>query len=205
MDDHIELALAERDPRLGALVERVIAHAGRRRFATSTARSHFEALARSIVYQQLSGKAAATIYGRFSAALGGDVTPSAVLATTDAELRALGLSVGKARYVRALAEAVEAGQLDLEHASSLDDDAVVRALTSVKGIGVWTAQMFLMFRLQRPDVLPTRDLGIQKGLSLAHGLKKVAAPGYVERAGAKWAPYRSVACLYLWAGLELPK
>ncbi len=205
MDHAIERALAASDPRLGALIDRVVAHRGPRRFATSTARSHFEALTRSIVYQQLSGKAAGTIYGRFVEALGGEVTPGALVAIDDPALRAIGLSAGKARYVRALAEAVVEGRLDLENASSLSDAEVIAALTSVKGVGVWTAQMFLMFRLHREDVLPTGDLGIRKGLMLAHGLRREAAPGYVERAGKRWAPFRSVACLYLWAGLELPK
>lgn len=204
MDHAIERALAASDPRLGALIDRVVAHRGLRRFGASSARSHFEALARSIVYQQLSGRAAATIYRRFAEALGGEITPGAIMAVEDEALRRAGLSAGKARYVRALAEAVAEERLDLEHASGLSDAGAIEALTSIKGVGVWTAQMFLMFRLHREDVLPAGDLGVRKGLGLAHGLAREATPGYVAQAGERWAPFRSIACLYLWAALELP-
>lgn len=196
-----ETALRAADPRLGRLIDAVIERAGRQRFVASPAASHFEALTRSIIYQQLSGKAAATIYGRVVAAVGGSVVPESILATSDEILRAAGLSTAKARYVRALADAATGG-LDFATIASLPDEAVIDALTHVPGVGVWTAQMFLMFRLGRPDVLPTGDLAIQKGVQLAHGLRKRAAPGYVRRAGARWKPYRSLASLYLWAALD---
>ncbi|HWV37432.1 MAG TPA: DNA-3-methyladenine glycosylase 2 family protein [Vulgatibacter sp.] len=202
LDLRPEHELRAADLRLGRLIDRVIERAGPQRFEPSPFPTHFEALARSIVYQQLSGKAAATIYGRVVGVLGGTVTPEAVLAAGDESLQAAGLSRPKIRYVRALARAVAERELDLERVEALPDDEVIEALTRVQGIGVWTAQMFLMFRLRRPDVLPTGDLGIQKGLKLAHGLRKPAAPGYVKRAGARWAPHRSLACLYLWAALD---
>ncbi|AKU92538.1 DNA-3-methyladenine glycosylase family protein [Vulgatibacter incomptus] len=198
-----ESVLRESDPRLGRLIDAVVERAGRQRFPPSPAATHFEALARSIVYQQLSGKAAATIWGRVVGVLGGAVTPEPILSAADETLRAAGLSNSKVRYVRALARAVHDGEVDLDHVESLPDDAVIRTLTAVSGIGVWTAQMFLMFRLHRPDVLATGDLGIQKGLQIAHCLKNPAAPGYVLRAGSRWAPHRSLACLYLWAALDL--
>jgi len=201
--DGIETALSAADPRLGRLIEEVVARGGRQRFQGSRASTHFEAIARSIVYQQLSGKAAATIYGRVVAALGGELTPELAVGADVEELRSAGLSAPKARYLRALAEAVVEGELDLGSVEHLPDEDVVAALTRVPGIGVWTAQMFLMFRLGRPDVLPAADLGIRKGLQLAHGLRNPAAPGHVERAGRRWAPYRSIACLYLWAALDL--
>lgn len=197
-----EELLRSADPRLGRLIDAVVAKAGPQRFQPSPHASHFEALARSIVYQQLSGKAAATIYGRVLEALGGSMHPERILAVGDADLQAAGLSRPKIRYVRALAGAVTSGEVDLDHAESLPDQEVIASLTRVQGVGVWTAQMFLMFRLRRPNVLPTGDLGIQKGLQLAHGLRNPAAPGYVQRAGARWAPHRSLACLYLWAALD---
>lgn len=198
----IEHHLRTVDPRLGALIDQVIAAAGVQRFEPSPAATHFEALARSIVFQQLSGKAARTIHGRVVDALGGAISPEAVLRSSPEALRAAGLSQGKARYLTALSEAVASGSLALEGIEALPDEAVIDALTQVKGIGVWTAQMFLMFRLGRGDVLPTNDLGIQKGLQRAHGLRKPAAPGYVRKAGVRWAPHRSTACLYLWAALD---
>ncbi|HEY0840641.1 MAG TPA: DNA-3-methyladenine glycosylase 2 family protein, partial [Vulgatibacter sp.] len=197
-----EDALRASDPRLGRLVDAVVAKAGPQRFAPSPHSSHFEALARSIVYQQLSGKAAATIYGRVLDAVGGVLAPAPLLAASDESLRAAGLSRPKIRYVRALATAVADGEVDLDAAEALPNEAVIEALTKVQGVGVWTAQMFLMFRLGRPDVLPTGDLGIQKGLQFAHGLRRPAAPGYVKRAGSRWAPWQSLACLYLWAALD---
>ncbi|MDD5309242.1 MAG: DNA-3-methyladenine glycosylase 2 family protein [Deltaproteobacteria bacterium] len=197
-----ERYLSDADPRLGSLISRVIEVEGPRRYQPSNASSHFDAIARSIVYQQLSKKAAATIYGRYRAIVrGGD--PDEVIRAGVDELRAAGLSAPKVRYLRSLAEAVTSGSLDLRCIDKLTDYDVVDALTKVTGVGVWTAQMFLMFRLRRPDVLPIHDIGIQRGLQIAHGLRKPAAPGWIARAGARWAPSRSLACLYLWAAVDL--
>ncbi len=197
-----ERHLALADPRLAELVARVVAAGGVRRFKPSTAFSDFDAIARSIVYQQLSTMAAATIYGRYVDALGGDPTPERVLGTRVDRLLRAGLSRPKTRYVRGLATAVTSGELNLGPLRQMPDQAVIDELTRVPGIGVWTAQMFLMFRLHREDVLPTLDIGIQRGLQRAYGLRKPAAPRFVSRSGTRWAPYRSIASLYLWASLE---
>ena len=198
-----ELYLGTADPKLGALIARVVDAEGAKRFRPSTAESHFDAIARSIVYQQLSKKAASTIYARFVNVVGGSASPERVLEASSEALRGAGLSYPKVRYLKALAAAVVCGDLDLDALSELPDGAIIHALTSVSGIGVWTAQMFLMFRLLRPDVLPSHDVGLQRGLQVAYGLRKPAAPAYVNLVGKRWAPYRSLACLYLWAAVDL--
>jgi len=199
----IEDALAVADPLLGGIIDEVVRQVGRRRFRASPATSHFDALCRSIVYQQLSKKAAATIYGRFLVALNGEPCPDLVLRTATRDLRAAGLSARKVRYVRELATAVEGGLLDLDALDLAADAEVVDSLTTVPGIGAWTAQMFLMFRLRRLDVLPLNDVGILRGLQIAHGLRRSPAPGYLARVGRRWQPHRSIACLYLWAAVDL--
>src|SRR5690606_33085649 len=137
--------------------------------APRTEGSHFEALVRSILYQQLSGKAAGTIHARLQAHFGGrDPLPAELLATPDAPLRAAGVSRQRLGYLRSLAEHVRDGALPLDTIHTLDDEAVIAALVGVKGIGRWTAQMFLMFRLGRLDVLPELDLGVQKGMQLTY-------------------------------------
>ncbi len=197
-----ECHLAAADPRLGRLIARLVAAGGVRRFKPSTAPSDFDAIARSIIYQQLSTMAASTIYGRYVEALGGFPSPERVLEARSERLLRAGLSRAKVRYVKALASAVASGELDLGSLRDLPDDSVIEAMTRVPGVGRWTAQMFLMFRLHRLDVLPIVDVGIRRGLQMAHGLRKPAAAGYVSRSGRRWAPYRSLACLYLWAALE---
>jgi DNA-3-methyladenine glycosylase II len=180
----------------------VIEAVGPCRLAPTEELSHFEAVARSIVFQQLSGKAAATIYGRFEALLGGAVRPERFAAVSDEELRAAGLSRQKAAYLRDLATRVITGDVPIDALGSLSDDAVVGQLTKVKGVGRWTAQMFLLFRLGRPDVLPTLDLGIQKAIQRAYRLRTLPTPERVLKIGAPWAPYRSIATWYLWRSLD---
>jgi len=198
-DGPAEKHLCASDSKLAEVI-RVV---GPQRFAESPARSHFDAIARSIIYQQLSKKAAATIYARYSNVMrDGAGGPAEVSAIDGACLRSAGLSSSKVRYLKELAKAVVDQRLDLDHIDDLADDGVVAALTSVPGVGVWTAQMFLMFRLRRPDILPTRDAGIQRGLQVVHGLRRPAAPGYIERVGKRWSPFRSLACLYLWAAID---
>jgi DNA-3-methyladenine glycosylase II len=166
--------------------------------------THFDALLRSIVYQQLSGKAAATIHGRVLTLIGdGAGAPKRIVETSHEAFRAAGLSTAKANYVRNLAEHVLDGSLPVESLHELDDEAIIAALTQVKGIGKWSAQMFLMFRLGRPDVLPDLDLGVQKGIQKAYRLRKLPTPKQVVRRGAKWAPYRTVASWYMWRILEV--
>ena len=187
------------DPRLAAVIDRV----GACGFEPRAEGTHFGAVARAIVYQQLSGKAAGTIHRRFHDLYGGrEPTPTELLETPDERLRGVGLSRQKSSYLKDLAARVVAGEVPIETLETLPDDAIVEALVRVKGVGRWTAQMFLMFRLGRPDVLPDLDLGVQKGLQLAHGLATLPAPRDVARLGACWAPYRTIASWYLWRLLD---
>jgi DNA-3-methyladenine glycosylase II len=162
----------------------------------------FRALIHAIISQQLSTRAAATIEGRFRALFDGVPTPAQVAATADAELRAVGLSSQKVRYLRDLCRRVDDGSLPLAALDVMPDDEVIAALTQVKGIGRWTAEMFLMFRLHRPDVLPVDDLGIVKAVQRAYRLRTIPTPQRLMRLGESWRPYRSVACWYLWASLD---
>lgn len=189
------------DPVMARLIETV----GSCNLTVRDQGTHFDAICRSIVFQQLSGKAAGTIHGRFEGLYGGrSPLPSELTATTDETLRSVGLSRGKSAYLKDLATRVVSGQLPVETLHELSDDEVIAALTSVKGIGRWTAQMFLMFRLGRPDVLPDLDLGIQKGIQRAYRLRKLPLPEKVKKIGAKWAPYRTIASWYLWRLLDAP-
>jgi DNA-3-methyladenine glycosylase II len=162
----------------------------------------FRALVSAIISQQLSTRAAATIKGRLDTVVGSRLTPSRVAAVSDDELRRVGLSRQKIAYLRDLCSRVDSGQLALDQLDAMRDDEVVAALTSVKGIGRWTAEMFLMFRLHRPDVLPVGDLGIVKAVQRAYGLRRVPTPERLTKLGEQWRPYRSVACWYLWASLD---
>ena len=164
----------------------------------------FAALLESIVYQQITGQAAAAIHARLCKALGRRCPrPADVLSASDATLRAAGLSGVKVKYMRDLAERATAG-LPLRALSRLEDEQVVEALVQVKGIGRWTAEMFLMFRLLRPDVLPVGDYGIRKAMQQAYRLRALPKPDVMQRIAAPWRPYRSVACWYLWRLTELP-
>ena len=191
-------ALARRDPVIGGLIK-VHGPCG---LADAQHVDPFRALIHAIIAQQLSTKAAATIAGRFAALFRGRPTPAAIARVSDAELRAVGLSGQKIGYIRDLCARVAAGTLDLRTLDALPDAAVVEALTAVKGIGRWTAEMFLMFRLHRPDVLPVGDLGIVKAVQRAYGLRSLPSPDRLTRLGERWRPYRSVACWYLWASLD---
>lgn len=170
-----------------------------------TAGTHFDALIRSIVYQQLSGKAAATIHGRVRAMFdSGAPLPQQIAAAQHEALRKAGLSNQKAGYLRNLAEHSLNGSLPVESLHELSDQDIIDALTQVKGIGRWSAQMFLMFRLGRPDVLPDLDLGVQKGMQRAYRMRKLPSPKKVLEIGSKWAPYRTIGSWYMWRVLELP-
>jgi DNA-3-methyladenine glycosylase II len=163
----------------------------------------YEALIRAIVGQQLSTKAAATIWGRVAEIYDGDTpTPAQVIDTDPQALRDAGLSWSKVAYVRDLAERVQDGDLDLERLPQLPDEQVVEELTAIKGIGRWTAEMFLMFHLGRPDVLSTGDLGIRRGAQLAYGMEELPSPAELEQMGEAWSPHRTLACLYLWRSLD---
>jgi DNA-3-methyladenine glycosylase II len=187
--------LRHADPVMSAVVDAV----GLCAFAPRAEGTHFEAVCRSIVYQQLSGKAAGTIHRRFHALYGERAPePAELLATSDEQLRAAGLSRQKIGYLRDLAARVSAADVPLATIDALDDDAAIAALSRVKGVGRWTAQIFLMFRLGRPDVLPELDLGIQRGVQLAYMLPALATPREVQALGVPWAPWRTLASWYLW-------
>ena len=189
--------------RVDAKLARVIDAVGACRLQLRTEGTHFQALARAIVFQQLSGKAAGTIFARLNALYQVDgVAPNAVLATTDEQLRSVGMSRQKIAYLRDLSARVLAGTLPLDAVESMDDDDLIAHLVQVKGIGRWTAQMFLMFRLGRPDVLPELDLGIQNAIRRVYGMRKRPSPKQVRKIGARWSPHSSVACWYLWRSLE---
>lgn len=187
--------LSDRDPVLRAVIESVGP------FRMTYREPTFESLVRSIVFQQLSGKAAGTIYGRLEAACS-VVTPESILARTVEELRSLGLSGQKTSYVRDLAEKTQSGAIRFQDLPALDDAGVIQHLTQVKGVGVWSAQMFLMFALRRPDVLPTGDLGIRVGMQRAYRMRQPPKPDRMERVARPWRPYASVACWYLWRSLD---
>jgi DNA-3-methyladenine glycosylase II len=165
----------------------------------------FEALARAIVFQQLSTKAASTIYGRLQEAAGGALTPEAIQNLSVGEMRRAGLSQQKVGYIRDLAEHALGGKLDFERLPTMADEEVITVLTDIKGIGVWTAHMFLLFALRRPNVLPTGDLGVRTAIQRAYKKRKLPLPKHIEKLAENWHPYCSVASWYLWRSLEFNK
>jgi len=191
-------ALMRRDPVIATLIRQ---H-GECGLASAQRTDPFHALLHAIIAQQLSTKAARTIEGRFSALFDGNPTPAAVSRVSDEQLRAVGFSGQKVRYVRDLCGRILDRSLQLHALDAMTDDDVIQALTSVKGIGRWTAEMFLMFRLHRPDVLPVGDLGIVKAVQRAYKLRSLPSPQRLTKIGETWRPYRSVACWYLWASLN---
>jgi len=192
-------AVAERDQVMAALVAR---HGPCRLGRPPAVADRFSALARSIAFQQLAGRAASTIWSRTRALVPGPFTPEAVLALDDAQLRGAGLSGAKAASFRDLAAKVAEGTVRLDKAGRRSDEAVIEELTVVRGIGRWTAQMFLMFTLRRLDVWPTGDLGVRAGFARAHGLASLPLPLELEAEGERYRPYRSVAAWYCWRAAE---
>ena len=192
-----------RDPVLGAAIKKI----GPCLMADRQRKDHLTALLGSIVSQQLSTKAAATIFGRFVALFPGEsvLSPAAIVALDDETLRSVGLSGQKVRYVRDLCGRIIDGRLQLDEIEGLDDEDVIQRLTEVKGFGRWTAEMFLMFRLHRPDVLPVDDLGIVNAVQRMYKLRKRPDAKKLYKLGDAWRPYRSVASWYLWQSLTLPK
>jgi 3-methyladenine DNA glycosylase/8-oxoguanine DNA glycosylase len=192
--------LKRADPVLAGVIEAV----GPYRLKLRTEGTHFHAILRSITYQQLSGKAAATIHGRVLALYGvHGPTPAEILATPDEALRAAGLSRQKTAYIKDLAAHDLNGAIDRLH--ELSDDDVVKTLVAIKGVGRWTAHMVLMFRLGRPNIVPELDLGVRKAIQLAYRKRKMPTPKQVTALGAQWAPYGTIASWYLWRFLELPR
>jgi DNA-3-methyladenine glycosylase II len=192
-------ALAERDPAMARLVELAGLPKLRERHGT-----HFEALVRSIVFQQLAGPAASTIHRRFVALLDGQVEPATVLVQSDEALRSVGLSGNKAASIRDLATKVADGTviLDPRALTRETDEEIITRLSTVRGIGRWTAEMFLLFQLRRLDVWPTGDLGVRRGYGLAHGIP-MPTPKELEQYGDAYRPYRSVAAWYCWRATEV--
>jgi DNA-3-methyladenine glycosylase II len=191
------LLLKESDPILGGLIEEVGPY--KIRYLDPD----FETLVKSIVYQQLSGKVASTIFGRLSAAAGkGRLTPATALSLSPRKMRAQGLSRQKIAYIRDIAGRTLSGEVDFDALRQMPDDEVIRALTRLKGVGVWTVHMFLIFALRRKDVLPASDLGIRAAVRKAYGMEELPKSSEVEELGEKWRPYRTVASWYLWRTLE---
>jgi DNA-3-methyladenine glycosylase II len=191
--------LCRRSPRFAALVDAVGPCTLKPR---RLAGGFFGALARSILYQQLAGRAAETIHGRFLVLCDGRPTPEGVLAIPVEDLRGAGLSGAKAASIRDLAERCISGDIRLAGIGRLSDDEIVAELSRVRGIGRWTAEMFLMFQLARPDVWPTGDLGVRKGFALIHDLSAMPEPKELETLGDPFRPYRTVMAWYCWRAVE---
>jgi DNA-3-methyladenine glycosylase II len=190
--------LRRRDP----VLKQIIAQVGP--YAIEYHPPTFHTLVRSIIYQQLSGKAASTICGRFEQLCGvRRLTPTAVLALTPEQMRAAGLSTRKSAYIRDLADKTASGQVRFGRHRRMSDDDIIAELTQVRGIGVWTVQMFLMFALARPDVFPVLDLGVRNAMRKLYPLPANPKPADFETIADLWRPYRSVASWYMWRSLEL--
>jgi DNA-3-methyladenine glycosylase II len=190
------LHLKGSDPILSEIIDRVGA------YAIQFRDPDFETLVRSIVYQQLSGKVASVIFARLVAALKGKVSPEGILKLRPSRMRALGLSGQKTAYIRDLARHARGGTVVFEELPALADSDVIERLTKVKGIGVWTAHMFLIFALRRHDILPVGDLGIRSAMRKAYSMPDLPTPVEMERIAERWRPYCSVASWYLWRSLE---
>jgi DNA-3-methyladenine glycosylase II len=188
--------LRSNDPVLSEIIERV------GDYGIQFRDPDFETLVKSIVYQQLSGRVASVIFARVAKAVGGKLTPENILKLRPARMRSLGLSKQKTAYIRDLARHTRDGRLVFAELAELDDAAVIERLTQVKGIGVWTVHMFLIFALRRTDVLPTGDLGIRNAMRKAYGMQEPPKPAEMEAMALRWRPYCSVASWYLWRSLE---
>jgi len=187
----------QQDPVMRTIIERVGP------YTMEFREPRFSTLVRSIVYQQLSGKVASVILQRLIDALpGGEMTPQNILRLRPDRMRKLGLSRAKTEYIRDLARRTAKGEVVFDSLPNLDDNAVIEHLTRVKGIGVWTAHMFLMFALQRPNVLPVGDLGVRSAIRKAYGLEALPTAREIEQLAQAWHPYCSVAAWYLWRSLD---
>jgi DNA-3-methyladenine glycosylase II len=204
MADAASAHLRAADPILGALIDRLGDVELPDRSDRPKPGEHYAALVRTIVGQQLSTKAARSIWLRLVGHFDDKApTPEQVLAADPEELRAAaGLSRSKTTYLRSLAEHVLDGSLELERLEELDDDAVIAELVAVKGIGEWSAHMFLMFQLARPDVLAPGDLGVRRGVQITYGLEQMPSPAEVIELAERWRPYRTAACMYLWRSID---
>ena len=195
--------LVNRDPVIAKLVDAAGPATLKRR--GKERRDHFGALARSIAYQQLAGKAAAAIHGRFEALFDGHPTPEAVLAMPEERLRGAGLSAAKTASILDLASKIESGFVPLDGIEKLGDEEIIERLSSVRGIGRWTAEMFLMFQLGRLDVWPVDDLGVRAGYAAAYRLKEMPKPKELAAYGEAFRPYRSIAAWYMWQAIHMAR
>lgn len=198
--DTATAAVAAADPALA----RLIARAGPLE-SRPVQGDHFRSLVRAIVFQQLAGRAAAAIHGRLEAALGGQISPAGILAAEPETLRGAGLSANKAASITDLATKTLDGTVPLDGIEAFDDDEIVARLTTVRGIGRWTAEMFLLFELQRPDVWPVDDLGVRNGWTLIHALPEMIKPKALEAAGEAFRPNRSVVARYCWQAVHIAR
>jgi DNA-3-methyladenine glycosylase II len=188
--------LKKRDPVLGAIINEV------GDYRIEFREPNFETLVKSITFQQLSGKVASVIFGRLVTAVKGDVTPESVLKLRPSRMRTLGFSGQKTNYIRDLARHARDGSVTFHDLAELSDAEIIERLTAVKGIGVWTVHMFLIFAMQRLDVLPTGDLGIRAAIKKAYNLEALPTPVEMETMAIRWRPYCTVASWYLWRSLE---
>jgi DNA-3-methyladenine glycosylase II len=194
---HATRHLKKADPILAEIIERVGP------FRMEYREPGFSTLVRSIVYQQLSGRVASRIFARLVDLLPDrQLTPAAILALTVEQMRAVGLSGQKTAYIRDLAVRTFAGEIDFALLPAMTDDEVIETLTRVKGVGVWTAHMFLIFALQRPDVLPVGDLGVRTAIRKAYRMRALPKPARMEKIARSWRPWCSVASWYLWRSLD---
>lgn len=195
--------LAASDPVMAGLIDRLGEQSLTTRRRRTPAIDAFGTLLRSVVGQQVSVKAAAAIYGRVAALFGEETpAPEALLEIEPQALRDAGLSWRKVEYVRDLAGHVVSGELELDRLGELSDEEVIAEITAVRGLGLWSAQVFCMFFLERPDVLPAGDLGIRHAIEIEYGLEAIPPPKEVERIGERWSPHRTLASIYLWESLH---
>jgi DNA-3-methyladenine glycosylase II len=193
---HDGVRFLRRDPILGRIIDSVGDYSLKKR------NHHFAVLVESIVSQQLATRAAEAIFRRFKDLYPKFPTASDILATKKSKLRSVGLSSMKIEYIKDLAKKVDQGKIKTRTLSKMSDEEVISHLTQVKGIGRWTAEMFLIFSLGRQDVLPVHDLGLRKGVQMAFSLSELPEPNEVENLGKRWKPYRSIATWYLWKSLQ---
>jgi len=196
MINHEAIGLLKQDPNLTRIIERIGDYQIKKR------NNHFAVLVESIISQQLASAAAEAIFARFKKLYPKFPTVTQILNTKNAKLRSAGLSGMKIEYLKDLAQKIEDGKLKMKSLSKMTDDQIIEHLTQVKGIGRWTAEMFLIFSLGRLDVLPTGDLGLRKGVQMAFSMSELPKPKEVEKIGARWKPYRSIATWYLWKSLQ---
>jgi DNA-3-methyladenine glycosylase II len=194
---HAITHLKKADPVMRAIIERIGP------CQMEFGEPQFHSLAEAIIYQQLNGKAAITIFKRFRELAGDPITPDGILKLTSEQMRTVGLSKQKSSYLVDMAQRAQRGQLDFARLHTMTDDGVIEHLTQVKGVGVWTAHMFLIFTLRRPNVLPVGDFGVRMAIKKHYRKGKLPNPAQMEKIAKPWEPYRSVACWYLWKSMDV--